>query len=479
MGDKRVVVAGVVAGDDGGEGMQCSDHPYRSNPGGICAFCLQEKLGKLVSSSKSSPFFAPLPSSSSSSPTSFPPDGFGFDFGVGAGGLAGSTSSSAARTAAGGGSRTRISFLAAAHKKKKSSSYLSSGGSRKVMASTTIPSSSSSAANNLLTLKRSKSVAPRPVGGLAEGGYTGIPDAVDSPRKKSFWSFLYLSSSSSTSTSSSSANNNSGGGSNRRRSTSSSSGGGGGGGGDKHHHYHQQPSASDKAMAKEETKTPKREHGGGGGGEEVESPSGSQASSSFGRKVARSRSVGCGSRSFSGDFLERISTGFGDCTLRRVESHREAKPKMHALHLDDDGEDDEQQRRIKERVKCGGLFGGFGMISSSYWLSADDFDSSSSSSRISSAAPASHGAAARGGAGAPGGRGRSWGWAFASPMRAFRPALSSSKPSYAIKNGTTAATTASVITAINASNNIINGAGGGSTTSNKLGANPSLLAVGS
>ncbi|KAM7278686.1 hypothetical protein ACFE04_005820 [Oxalis oulophora] len=37
------------------------------------------------------------------------------------------------------------------------------------------------------------------------------------------------------------------------------------------------------------------------------------------RKVSRSRSVGCGSRSFYGDFFERISTGFGDCTLRRVE----------------------------------------------------------------------------------------------------------------------------------------------------------------
>ncbi|KAK9092991.1 hypothetical protein Syun_027902 [Stephania yunnanensis] len=56
--------------------------------------------------------------------------------------------------------------------------------------------------------------------------------------------------------------------------------------------------------------------------EEKESPNNS--CSSLGRKVGRSRSVGCGSRSmsFSGDFLERLSTGFGDCTvLRRVESH--------------------------------------------------------------------------------------------------------------------------------------------------------------
>lgn len=467
MGDKRVAVAGVGAGDDLGEGMQCSDHPYRSNPGGICAFCLQEKLGKLVSSSKSSPFFAPPPStSSSSSPTSFRSDGLGFGFGAGAGGLAGSASSGLARTGAGGGSRTRIPFLAAAHKKKKSSSYVNSGSSRKVMASTTTTttatSSSSSVVNNLLTLKRSKSVAPRPVGGLSTVGGSGIPDAVDSPRKKSFWSFLYLSSSSSTSTSSSSANNNgssSSSNSNRRRSTSSSSGGGrvDRGDGKQQQQQQQQRGASEKALVKEEARTPKREHvGRGEEEEEVESPSGSQASSSFGRKVARSRSVGCGSRSFSGDFFERISTGFGDCTLRRVESHREAKPRM-SLHVDDvDGEVDEQQRRFKERVKCGGFFGGFGMISSSsssYWLPADDFDGSR---RISSAAAAAHGTAARVGAGGtPHSRSWTWAWAFASPMRALRPAPSSSKPSYAIKNG---ATTTNVITAINATNNIINGA---------------------
>ncbi|PWA69027.1 hypothetical protein CTI12_AA299990 [Artemisia annua] len=38
---------------------------------------------------------------------------------------------------------------------------------------------------------------------------------------------------------------------------------------------------------------------------------------SFDRKVSRSRSVGCGSRSFSGDFFERISTGFGDYDVSR------------------------------------------------------------------------------------------------------------------------------------------------------------------
>ncbi|KAJ8566096.1 hypothetical protein K7X08_030573 [Anisodus acutangulus] len=41
---------------------------------------------------------------------------------------------------------------------------------------------------------------------------------------------------------------------------------------------------------------------------------------------SRSRSVGCGSsRSFSGDFIEKISTGLDGCTLRRIESQRESK----------------------------------------------------------------------------------------------------------------------------------------------------------
>ncbi|GFP78609.1 protein tify 10a [Phtheirospermum japonicum] len=41
-------------------------------------------------------------------------------------------------------------------------------------------------------------------------------------------------------------------------------------------------------------------------------------------------------RSFSGDYFERISTGFGDCTLKRVESQREGggnKPKGHGFLL--------------------------------------------------------------------------------------------------------------------------------------------------
>ncbi|EHA8587346.1 hypothetical protein COCNU_scaffold001941G000010 [Cocos nucifera] len=77
--------------------------------------------------------------------------------------------------------------------------------------------------------------------------------------------------------------------------------------------------------------------------------------------------MGCGSHNFLGCFFEHISMGFDNCSLWRVDSHQEAKPKM-ALHVDDvDGKVNEQQRRFKELVKCGGFFEGFEMISSSYW----------------------------------------------------------------------------------------------------------------
>lgn len=304
MGDK---------GEDLGEGMQCSDHPYRNNPGGICAFCLQEKLGKLVSSSKSTTFFpVGAPSSSSSSPSRSEGGG-----------------SSAAPPISHLG-RTQIPFFA--HKKKK-------------VMSTTLSSDAS------LILKRSRSVAV--ARHLASDGID------DSPRKKGFWSFLHLS---------------------RRRGAQTQREG---------KQQQQQQQQQNKLETKREEEC---------GGDENESPNSSHASS-FGRKVARSRSVGCGSRSFSGDFLERISTGLGDCALRRVESQREAKPKI-VLHRDD---------RIKEKVKCGGIFGGFGSSSSSsYWISSEDFNG-----RIPPG-PTPHG------------RSRSWGWAFASPMRAFRPSTRSS-----------------------------------------------------
>ncbi|CAL9184149.1 unnamed protein product [Musa hybrid cultivar] len=464
MGDRGVV--GVA--DDMGEGMQCMDHPYRSNLGGVCAFCLQEKLGKLVVCSKSSPFspLQPPPSSSSSSLTSFRSDA-----GAAVGGLGlASGHSSTGPGAAAGARRTKVPFLVASHK-QKSGGY--DNGGRKAMSSVAIAAgttvgSTSAANDSSIVLKRSKSVAPRAADlalqDAAAGGGRRMADAAvaDSPRKKSFWSFLNLSSASSTSTTSSSATTN---GSssiniNRRRSTSSSSVGRC----DRNVKKQQrQASATEKSVGKEEAETAALKQPENSG-QEAESPSGSQASSSFGRNVARSRSVGCGSRSFSGDFLERISTGFGDCSLRRVGSQREAKPKI-VLHLGHDYLDGEQKRpRMKERVKCGGLFG----LMSAHWLSAaaadDDFDSSS---RISAATPAASATtAARG-------RTRSWGLSFASPMRAFRPHSTSSKSLYAIDNAASAAPSTNIIS-INASTKMVNGGG---TKGNKLSGNPSFLAV--
>ncbi|RWW05082.1 hypothetical protein BHE74_00016638 [Ensete ventricosum] len=463
MGDKRVAV-GVVrgggrrGGDEVGEGMNCMDHPYRSNAGGVCAFCLQEKLSKLVSSSNSSPFFPfqPPPCSSSSSPTSFRSDADN-----GGGGLGVALASDHSRTSAnGGGRRTMFPFLADTHSKKKKNS-----GGRQVMAAVATTTSVSAANDNDVVLRRTKSVAPRKTGGLAQGGGVGNIGVADSPRKKSFWSFVYISSTSSTSTSSSSvANNNSSSSSSimRRRSTSSSSGGG-----NRNiakQQQRQQTCTPYKLVDKQAAMAGPRQ--GENGEKEAESPSGSQASSSFGRKVARSRSVGCGSRSFSGDFLDRISTGFGDCALRRVESHREPKSKI-VLHLDHDNGDGQQQRpRIKERVNCGGLFRGLGMMSSASWLSSaaaadDDFDSSS---RTSATTPAASASTAVRGRSSLHGRTRSWGRALASPVRAFRPYFSS-KSLYAISN------TASASPVTNPSDKMVN------IKASRLDGNASFLAV--
>ncbi|XP_020574903.1 uncharacterized protein LOC110020939 [Phalaenopsis equestris] len=339
MGDKAGRGGGAVMADEMGEGMQCSDHPYRNNTGGICAFCLQEKLGKLVSSSKlSDPFFSvpPPPSSSSSSPPSFPPSD-----------LPSYPSS------------TRISFLSTKQRRRKMKTH----------------SAAEDPKAESLILNRSKSVAPRARG--------QITDVSESPRKKSFWSFLTLSYSSSISSAPISTSFIT-----KRRSTSSSS-------------------AVAGNCVTELPKSAKEEEASAGNDDA--SPSGSQASSSFGRTVARSRSVGCGSRSFSGDFLERISNGFGDCTLRRVESHREAKQKA-SIHRSEGHENENEEQRIKERIKCGGIFVGLGMTA--YWLSATSTaDACGESGRL----PVGR----RGRT--PHGRTKSWAWAFASPMRAFRP----------------------------------------------------------
>ncbi|KAL0414756.1 UNVERIFIED_CONTAM: hypothetical protein Sradi_1677300 [Sesamum radiatum] len=128
---------------------------------------------------------------------------------------------------------------------------------------------------------------------------------------------------------------------------------------------------------------------------------GSPDQAAFDRKVSRSRSVGCGSRSFSGDFFERISTGFGDCTLRRVESQREGKPRLHSVHRNGGNSGNNGQDCIKETE-----------------------DNNVNGKSISSVRHVSHG------------RSRSWGWALASPMRAFSKPSSGKRDATSNKNVT-------------------------------------------
>ena len=150
----------VAAAADQDAAVYCSEHPYPpgataaagTGAGGICAFCLQEKLGMLVSSSKSSPFHPP-PASASASSTPPPSN--------------------------------------RASSEAPLPLYPPAAASRKVM-----PAQGAG-------LKRSKSVAPRPEEPLPPPAPSVI--TADSPRKKSFWSFLHLSSSSGSHRSASSA----------------------------------------------------------------------------------------------------------------------------------------------------------------------------------------------------------------------------------------------------------------------------------
>ncbi|XP_057419446.1 suppressor protein SRP40 [Lotus japonicus] len=404
---------GRVEDHDMGDGMQCIDHPFRNNnPGGICALCLQEKLGKLVSSSLPLPL--PAPSSSPSSPsfrsnvvssvsitaaaaTSAAPPVFS------------SSSSSLALTDVSDSRhnrhdyysrRTRLPFLLAKKKKKKGSSVSGSSVSGSSVLGASV--SGATSASDKIILKRSKSTAtPRRRHSLIDAE----DDTVDfSPRKRhGFWSFLYLSSKSSVSSS------------NKKLNSKSFR--------DSNHGSTPNPrilainTSAATGFASTASKLKEKCCSGSSLGRKsdivVEEDNNSSASasasvSSFERKVSRSRSVGCGSRSFSGDFFERISTGFGDCTLRRVESQREGKTKTGENHH-------HNHRCMKERVRCGGLFSGFMMTSSSsssssssYWVSSSADDAAAMNSGKSTAVALSHG-----------GRGRSWGWAFASPMRAF------------------------------------------------------------
>ncbi|KAF7834514.1 putative serine-rich protein C215.13-like [Senna tora] len=278
------------------------------------------------------------------------------------------------------------------------------------------PSSSSSSETDNIIFKRSKSTAtPR------RGIGIGIDDY--SPRRKNgFWSFLYLSSKSSAS--------------------------------------------ATKLVALNGNKHKEKCLGGSSVGRKFEidnntqnsvSTSVSASASAFERKVSRSRSVGCGSRSFSGDFFERISTGLGDCTLRRVESQREGKSKAAAALAG--AAVSHHHQCMKERVKCAGLFGGFMMTTTS------SSSSSSSSSYLVSSSSAGgddhhhhhhhhH---------QMNGRARSWGWAFASPMRAF-----GTKPNSSSKEN-------NIITKASSSSSDHNNAS--TTTTPNLSDLPSFLAI--
>ncbi|KAG8369926.1 hypothetical protein BUALT_Bualt14G0064100 [Buddleja alternifolia] len=337
-----------VVHEDIGEAnnMQCTNHPYKnSSPGGICAFCLQEKLGKLVSSSFPVPIF---PSSSSS-----PSPSFRSDFTTtaaaaagGGGGGVGNPQSGGNESSNSNGYHTRKSRLPFVRRKKNNGGGVLMEGSD----------------STSIVFKRSRSIAT-PRRGM---NFMDEDCGNNSPQRRGFWSFLHLS-------------------------------------------KHPTSKKSEKAL-KDVNFTPTTpstvcvvdENG-----------SSSPDEGSFDRKVSRSRSVGCGSRSFSGDFFERISTGFGDCTLRRVESQREGKSKVQPSSVHRNG-------GSSERVRCGGIFSGFMITSSSssssssnsYWVednnnSKNNNGSGKSICASSSVRHVSHG------------RSKSWGWALASPMRAF------------------------------------------------------------
>ncbi|XP_071689511.1 uncharacterized protein [Rutidosis leptorrhynchoides] len=306
--------------DDTGDGsMLCTEHPVKNSTpaGAICAFCLQEKLGKLVSSSFPITVF---PSSSSSSPSFrsdittsnittsttmcsniVPPSLLGSSNTT-------NTSNESHYQPYYSSNRSRILYLLSQKKKKKKD------------------------LDKNIVFKRSKSTAtPRHYMDSDNG------DNLNSPNKRGFWSFRYLQKpfNSSSSISKKTLRDIS---SNTLSATSF-------------------PQRTRETIVVEENDSP--------------------CQSSFDRKVSRSRSVGCGSRSFSGDFFERISTGFGDCTLRRVESNREGKSKVSGIRAGG-----------QERVSNGNVAG-----------------------KVTPSVQHS--------------RSKSWGWALASPMRAF------SKPSSA------------------------------------------------
>ncbi|XP_073050344.1 uncharacterized protein [Primulina eburnea] len=364
------MVMEVVHEDMGDGTMQCMNHPNKnSTPGGICAFCLQEKLGNLLSSSFS---VAVGPSSSSSPSPSFRSDigGSRIMTAATAAGLGGgsalqlrsiaSSSSTDNQTLNNDCSyhgyytrRSRLPFVLT-HRKKKKDGVIGNAAAASIV------------------FERSKSTTT-PRRGMHVLNYPGDY----SPHRSGFWSFLYLSKNSTTKKSDTNSKD-----SNFTPATPSTVG----------------SSSAIKSMEKKSENFVVID--------ENESPS-------YDRKVSRSRSVGCGSRSFSGDLFERISTGFGDCTLRRVESHREGKPKLPPLHRNGGSNTKNGQDCIKERVKCGGIFSGFMLTSSSsYLVSSSTEEENNANGKTAYATHSSMEHISHG-------RSKSWVWAFASPMRAF------------------------------------------------------------
>ncbi|XP_039058383.1 uncharacterized protein LOC120201939 [Hibiscus syriacus] len=370
--------------DDMGDGMQCSNHPYRNNPGGICAFCLQEKLGKLVSSS--------LPIRAPPSYSSHPPfrSGTAPISTVGGVGVITSTSSLSivrpTSTRNDNGNNNSSHYEECYTRKAVIPFLLPKKKKKTVVASSDHPYHH----GDNIAFKRSKSNSASIRGRFLDGDHGGD----FSPRKRTgFWSFLYLSS--------------------KTHVTKKL---------DKVASVAPPPAAvstlaaaatggasSSGSIVKPKEKSISSSRKGGivviEDGDIPHNEATPSADLSFERKVSRSRSVGCGSRSFSGDFLERISTGLGDCTLRRVESQREGKPKAPTVVG--------APSAMKVRVKCGGIFSGFiitssSSSSSSYWVSssADDRNINGRSTK-------------------------SRGWAFASPMRAL------AKPSSGKKDNST------------------------------------------
>lgn len=320
--------------------------------------------------------------------------------------------------------RARIPFLLTQKKKKKSPAN-ANGNTGTGAVPTTV---STSETRSMVLLKRSKSTATARSGRYRDNDYSQD----FSPRRRGFWSFLQLSYNN--------YNHH-----NHRKKTA-----------DKPSQKPAPSTATSTAVANvpETTAAAPAEPAPAvvvvDEADDSPNSSGSNAAS-FGRKVSRSRSVGCGSRSFSGDFFERISTGFGDCTLRRVESQREGGTRHRHSTSRAAGD------TIREKVRCGGLFGGFIITSS---LSS----TSSSSSWTGEGRP--NGPTATPAGPLAHGRSRSWGWAFASPMRAF------AKP----------ATTTTTITKDGRRGELGGGTDNGSNTKNSngtpnLAAIPSLLSV--